>query len=128
MTFGKDLESCKDIPIQLHWKKHMKDKVGMIVRGKSYILPESKVEDVGIGTIQTTDGLRPVLTFKEWALVPENHSTLRLQRGLNVEFSGAGSIKELCGKTHFVTDQGILMKSGENKLLYTAVSVDDIVS
>lgn len=110
-------------PIQLYWRTNMKeDQVAMIVDGRKALIP-----DVGEGYIGLCKDGRIGLVYENWEIVPRDSSTIIMRQNPSATPVLIHSMQEFNLGRQFITNTGMLMNLGENKLESLTLSIDDFV-
>lgn len=111
----------EDVPVNLYWRTNMKEnKVSMIVDGQPMLIPNVEEGYIGLGE----DG-KVRLVYGGWEIVPKDASTIIMQQRVNSTPILIHSMQEFNVGNQFITNEGYLLKLGENRLEALSLSIDD---
>jgi hypothetical protein len=85
-------------------------------------------ETAELGLLPLSNGEEQVCwKWHDWILVPRNSNVGILHQFMDPKPLAATSLKDLVGQTHFLTEEGILKKSGSSHLVFSGISIDDFL-
>lgn len=76
------------------------------------------------GRLSLWNNRQVILSFQDWHMIPKGYGTGVLVQFLKCEPTDAQSVKELCGKTKAVVEDGVLITIGLRKLVFADISID----
>lgn len=113
----------EQIPVTLCWRVDMKENdVAMLVDGRPALIPN--VDEGYIGLCK--DG-KIGLVYNGWEIIPHDAYTITMRQNVSATPVLIHSMQEFNKGNHFITNEGYLLKLGENKLEALTLSIDDFI-